>query len=322
MLRWFLAAGLLLLAGCTTRAPVLQPIVAEQAGEPLVQLADTPFFPQQAYQCGPAALATVLNANGVSISPEQLVPQVYLPERRGSLQVEMIAAARRYDQVPVVIEPGFSALLEILREGRPVLVLQNLGLAWLPVWHYAVVIGYDATADTLLLRSGTERLKRMKASDFIRSWTLADNWGLVLLDPEDSPGTVDAARYLTAVSGLEAAGRLETAKRAYATATLVWPDQALTWLGLGNVAYHQGRFQTARNAYYKALELVPGDPVVTNNLAQVLTELGCAREADRALDRLSSNTPIPNEVRNELIKTRQLVEARSALPDGPACRRP
>ena len=79
MLRWFLAAGLLLLAGCTTRAPVLQPIVAEQAGEPLVQLADTPFFPQQAYQCGPAALATVLNANGVSISPEQLVPQVYLP---------------------------------------------------------------------------------------------------------------------------------------------------------------------------------------------------------------------------------------------------
>ncbi|MGD8236773.1 MAG: hypothetical protein PVJ65_11540, partial [Chromatiales bacterium] len=85
---------------------MLQPIVAEQAGEPLVQLADTPFFPQQAYQCGPAALATVLNANGVSISPEQLVPQVYLPERRGSLQVEMIAAARRYDQVPVVIEPG------------------------------------------------------------------------------------------------------------------------------------------------------------------------------------------------------------------------
>jgi hypothetical protein len=320
LLRLLLAVGLLLLAGCVTRAPLLQPIVAEQTWAPSVELTDTPFYPQKAYQCGPAALATVLNANGISVSPGQLVPQVYLPERRGSLQVEIIAAARRYDQVPVIIAPGLSALLERLREGRPVLVLQNLGLAWLPVWHYAVVVGYDARADTLLLRSGTEKHKRMTARDFMRSWTLADKWGLVLLDPEDSPGTLEPARYLTAVSGLEAAGRLETAKRAYTTATVVWPDQALAWLGLGNVAYLQGRFQTARHAYYKALELAPGDPVVTNNLAQVLTELGCAREADRALNRLSSNARIPREVRDELARTRQLVKERSAMPDRPECR--
>jgi len=316
------AVGLLLLAGCATRGPVLQPIVAAQGAESLVQLADTPFFPQEAYQCGPAALATLLNANGVIVSPEQLVPQVYLPERHGSLQIELIAAARRYEQVPVITEPTLSALLEILRTGRPVLVLQNLGLAWLPVWHYAVVVGYDATADTLLLRSGMERQKRMKASDFSRSWAMADNWGLVLLAPEDSPGTLDAVRYLTAVSGLEAAGRLEAAERAYTTATRVWPDQALAWLGLGNVAYRQGRFQAARDAYYRAHELVPGDPVVTNNLAQVLTELGCAREADSLLDTLSSTTEISREVRDELAKTRQLVKERSALPDLPACGQP
>lgn len=322
MSRLLLAAGLLLLAGCATRAPVLQPVVAEQAWEPSVELTDTPFYPQQAYQCGPAALATVLNANGVSVSPGQLVPQVYLPERRGSLQIEIVAAARRYGQVPVTIEPTLPALLGTLREGRPVLVLQNLGLGWLPVWHYAVLVGYDATAETLLLRSGTEKHKRMKASDFMRSWELADNWGLVLLNPEDSPGTLDPARYLAAVSGLEAAGRLEDARRAYTTASLAWPDQALAWLGLGNVAYHQGRFQTARHAYYKALELAPGDPVVTNNLAQVLTELGCAREADSLLDRLSPDTRIPREIMDELVKTRQLVKERSARPDRPACRRP
>ena len=88
MFRALLAAGLLLLAGCASRAPVLLPITTQQGSEPRVELTDTPFFPQEAYQCGPAALATLLNANGVAVSPEQLVPQVYLPERRGSLQVE------------------------------------------------------------------------------------------------------------------------------------------------------------------------------------------------------------------------------------------
>ena len=321
MFRAIFAAGLLLLAGCATRAPVLQPIVAEKAGEPLVELTDTPFYPQQAYQCGPAALATVLNSNGVAVSPERLVPQVYLPERRGSLQVEIIATARRYGQVPVIIEPDLAALLEMLRAGRPVLVLQNLGLAWLPVWHYAVVVGYDATADALLLRSGAERRKITNADDFSRSWKLAENWGVVLLDPAESPGALDATRYLSAVAGLEAAGKLEAASRAYTTAASAWPDQALPWLGLGNVAYRQGRLRSARNAYRRAHALAPEDPVVANNLAQVLAELGCARQARGVLNTLPPDVEIPRAVRDELEQTRQLVQQRSSTPDLPSCRK-
>jgi tetratricopeptide (TPR) repeat protein len=321
LFRALLAAGLLLLAGCATRAPVLQPIVAESTGDPLVELTDTPFYPQQAYQCGPAALATVLNANGVAVSPGRLVPQVYLPERRGSLQVEIIATARRYGQVPVIIEPNLPALLELLRAGRPVLVLQNLGLSWLPVWHYAVVVGYDATADSLLLRSGTERRKRTSAHDFSRSWKLAENWGVVLLDPGEPPGALDATRYLSAVAALEASGKLDEASRAYRTAATAWPDQALPWLGLGNVYYRQGRLRPARNAYRRAHELAPADPVVANNLAQVLAELGCARQARRILNTLPSDAEIPRAVRDELEQTRKLVLARSAQPDLPSCKR-
>jgi hypothetical protein len=61
-----------------------------------VELTDTPFYPQEAYQCGPAALATVLAHSGVRVSAEDLVPAVWLPERRGSLQPEMMAASRVY----------------------------------------------------------------------------------------------------------------------------------------------------------------------------------------------------------------------------------
>ncbi|HUG04491.1 MAG TPA: hypothetical protein VML92_08685, partial [Steroidobacteraceae bacterium] len=68
-----------------------------------VELAGTPFFPQDEYQCGPAALATVLRASGVATLPDDLKPQVYVPGRRGSLQAELIGAARRHGRLPYVM---------------------------------------------------------------------------------------------------------------------------------------------------------------------------------------------------------------------------
>ena len=98
---WVLLAALVLLGGCAQLVPQT---VALRTGWPAgvpqsVELAGVPFFPQDDYQCGPAALATVLAHSGVRVTPEALVPQVYLPARHGSLQVEMLAAARRHDRV-------------------------------------------------------------------------------------------------------------------------------------------------------------------------------------------------------------------------------
>jgi len=63
---------------------------------PRTELAAVPFFPQIDYYCGPSSLAMVLQAAGVDVKPEALVDQVFLPGRKGSLQVEMLAAARRH----------------------------------------------------------------------------------------------------------------------------------------------------------------------------------------------------------------------------------
>ena len=69
-------------------------------GHPHVQLSSVPFYPQEAYQCGPAALAGVLGAAGVAATPSSLAPQVYLPGRQGSLQLELMAASRRAGRIP------------------------------------------------------------------------------------------------------------------------------------------------------------------------------------------------------------------------------
>ena len=41
-----------------------------------------------------AALATVLNYSAATTTPEDLAHEVYIPGRKGSLQIEMLAAAR------------------------------------------------------------------------------------------------------------------------------------------------------------------------------------------------------------------------------------
>lgn len=276
---------MLALAGCATRPPVLPP-----DAEP-VDLRQTPFFAQERYQCGPAALAMALQTTGVDVRPADLVDKVYIPELEGSLQAEMIAAARGYDRLPYVIAPEIGALIAELRDGRPVLVLQNLGWDFYPVWHYAVVIGYLPSRDAFVLRSGTERRKVVDAPDFLDNWGKADHWGIVLLRPGKLPAGSDPRRYVRATAGLESTGATGAAVRAYRAASERWPDAAGVWLGLGNVLHARGDLAAAESAFRRALRVEPGMAAARNNLARVLAERGCRTAAMKQIERALTDAP-------------------------------
>jgi hypothetical protein len=112
-----LFAGLLVLglAGCGS-LPQVEALRSERDKlPPRAELKDVPFFPQEEYQCGPAALATVLKAGGVDITPEALAEQVYLPTRQGSLQIELLAAARRQERIAYELAPSLPDLLPAIR---------------------------------------------------------------------------------------------------------------------------------------------------------------------------------------------------------------
>src|SRR3972149_4068932 len=59
------------------------------------EVAGVPFYPQERYYCGPAALAMVMTWSGDPVTPDALVPEVYTPSRQGTLRNDMVAAARR-----------------------------------------------------------------------------------------------------------------------------------------------------------------------------------------------------------------------------------
>ncbi|RRQ21725.1 PA2778 family cysteine peptidase [Thiohalobacter thiocyanaticus] len=314
---WLAAA--LLLAGCASQQPLTEGPGPEDRTPVETELVSTPFHPQQDYQCGPAALATVLNAAGVEIMPEALTPDVYLPGRRGSLQTELIAAARQHGRVPYQLTPEVEALIRQLQAGHPVLVLQNLSIAALPRWHYAVVIGYSSSNDQFILRSGTERRKRMDRNLFLRTWRRADHWALVVLPPERLPADPDPERYIQSVAGLEATGQIEAARRAYRTASRHWPDASAAWYGLGNTHYLSDEFAAAESAYRKVLALDPDNAAAHNNLARALLARGCtdaAMETVRAALELTDTTPA---IRRALEATRrEIAAAATSAPPEPA----
>ncbi len=275
---------LLALGGCAIAPKDTQLNVLRAGGlPPAVELGDTPFIPQTAYHCGPAALATVLQAHDITVSPEALAEQVYLPGRKGSLQVEMIAATRRHHALPYVLETSFAGLLREVAAGNPVLVLQNLGLRWLPRWHYAVVVGYDINTEMLTLRSGTMKRRQTPFAVFKRTWQRAHNWALVVVPAGKVPATASPSAYLATAFAFEETGMAAQAAQAYRAATVRWPGQGDAWLMAGNMAYASKQTSRAISDYRQATKQSPNDVRAWNNLAYALREQGCEGLATKAL---------------------------------------
>jgi hypothetical protein len=274
----------LLLGGCAT-PQVSRLAQALPAGLPLAAgIEGVPFFPQEAFQCGPAALAMLAQHAGVQVNPDDIRPQVYLPGRFGSLQVEILAATRRQALLPYVLAPALEDLLREVAAGHPVLVLQNLSFSFAPIWHYAVVIGYDRMRNSITQHSGVTAGLTMSLSTFERVWARGGHWAVVALSPSRLPATATPSAFMTAARSLERVSPA-AAQQAYATVTRVWPEERGGWLGLGNAAHAQGQLDQAASAFAEATRQLPDFADAWNNLAQVRYEQSRWQDAAQAIER-------------------------------------
>jgi len=274
------AAGLILfLAGCSHHPK----LVTDFSQPNSIELTTTPFFPQEKYQCGPAALATLLVSTDVVTLPDLLVDQVYIPGRQGSLQLEMVATTRQHGRIPYIIEPTLSAIAAEIDAKRAVLVLQNLGLQSLPAYHYAVVIGVT-DREEFILRSGTTERHIMNKKAFWNSWQKAGSWAMVALKPGELPADGNLEQYVRAIAAAEESGNLQLAEKSYIALLQNHPENRTALFGLANTMFGQKQYRAAARFYKQLLDQEPENPVVINNLAESLAAMHCYEQALELID--------------------------------------
>ncbi len=142
-----------------------------------------PFVAQTRHQCGPATLAMALRHIGLQSDPDELARAVFIPGREGSLQIEMMVAARRAGAIAATLPGTLEALFAEVAAGSVVIVFQNLGLELVPRWHYALVIGYDLERREVMLRSGEEVRQVLPLRTFEHTWARAAHWAMRVSPP-------------------------------------------------------------------------------------------------------------------------------------------
>ena len=280
-----------------------------------------PFFPQTEDQCGPSSLATMLGARGINISPSELRKKVYIPAKNGSLTTELSARARRYGMLVYPLKPIRIDILAEVSAGNPVLVLQNLGLKWLPRWHFSVVTGYDLLNNKLRLMSGKHQTYEIDTQLFEKTWQRADNWAVVITPPSQLPKTAEASQFLKSANKLELVGEISPALKAYTAALKRWPDNATAYFGAGNTAYTLKRYKEASTFFSTHVERRQNSANGWNNLAYSLLKRQCHDDAAIAISCALNFEPKNPDILESYIEIMSEIKDKgpSASCDAPKC---
>jgi ABC-type bacteriocin/lantibiotic exporter with double-glycine peptidase domain len=141
-----------------------------------------PFVMQTEYDCGPAALASVLSFRGKAIDLERITASVYLPKLRGTLPMDL----ERYAK-----DEGFStsssagttaALKTAVKSNIPVICLLDLGFWFYRQPHFVTVIGFDDGNSVFIMHDGGTPNRTMGYENFAKKWARAGMW-MILIEP-------------------------------------------------------------------------------------------------------------------------------------------
>lgn len=268
MLKYFWILTVLIFCGCASTTKQTDDLFKQGIRSDLQQVVQNTatFIEQKAGHCGPATLTMAIQSLGQQADLNEITLQVYNEKSKGSLQTDMISATRRQGLKAVPIN-GYVSLLTELQAGHNVIIFENLGLSWLPQWHYALVTGYNLPKKTLTMHSGPKANEEIDMGKFELSWKLTDYWGLVVLKPNQLSATGTEIAHLQSASAFEQINKIEEAKQAYLAIIQKWPQSLIAHIGLANVYYNLKDYKAAVFYLKKAVKINPNSTAAQNNLA-------------------------------------------------------
>jgi len=236
---------------------------------------NVPFYPQKQFHCGPSTLAMAMNFYGKNFTPNELAKDVFTPGRKGSFQSEMKAAVRKRGMIAYELTPELVYLLAEVSVGHPVIILQNKSIKYYPIWHYALVIGYDLNKKLIYLHTGANKNYAVSMSVFEFTWQRSKRWAMAVLPTDTLPNDRNLINALQAAVDLEEVGQIEAANETYQTVTRRWPESLVAVMGAANTHLALGNAEHATRFYLRARELSPQRADIYNNLAYSLLAQSC-----------------------------------------------
>ena len=140
-----------------------------------------PFYPQEAYKCGPVSLAGVLNYWRIGVSPEDVAAEIYSESAKGTLDIDMILYAERKGLKAGQYKGSAEDIKRNIDLGYPVIVLVDYGFWLYQQNHFMVVVGYNKNG--IFTNSGRDRLKFIPFNVFLKLWKRT-NFSTMLISPK------------------------------------------------------------------------------------------------------------------------------------------
>lgn len=139
---------------------------------------NVPFYPDDRYWCGPAALSALLNYHGSNVSIEDVADSIYSESAKGTVPFDMVWYAEEigYDVTKKRGDPA--SINKWLRRDHPIIVFVDNGNLLYSAHHYMVVVGMSD--HKVIVNSGQTRHKVVSRGDFRSSWAKENNWMMVI----------------------------------------------------------------------------------------------------------------------------------------------
>jgi tetratricopeptide (TPR) repeat protein len=236
-------------------------------------------FKQSNYHCGPSAIATILSNQKVEYSYDDIARKTFTPELKGTLQSEMKAVLRSYGVIPYELKGGIGAILTEASNDTPSIVLLNLGLKTVPIWHYTVITGFDKKEQKIYLSSPDGKETWMYFDEFESLLDKSGNWVIAALKPPLLPISADEDSILNAILDMYDVGEKESAKQAVIAYLSQKPSSYFGIITLANIYFSENDFKNAAFMYKEALKSNQKDATVLNNLALSLLRQNRPKEA-------------------------------------------
>jgi ABC-type bacteriocin/lantibiotic exporter with double-glycine peptidase domain len=166
-----------LAAGC---APALRPSSPPPLDELGVLRLDVPVFPDRADQCGPAALAGVLEYWGSTVTVTAIKKEINRASLKDSPLADLMLTAQDHGMSARLLDGGLAQVKKELDAGHPVVAFVDRSVL-IPAGHYLVVTGYDARRNGVYVNTDARKNAFMTEENFEKQWERTDRWALLIL---------------------------------------------------------------------------------------------------------------------------------------------